>query len=76
MIKALNRIEKILIAKCDKNFITYRCADHGIYQLSRHYDTGECPWCQVKHAPLKDFDLLQAKFRIELKLTALQPEIV
>ena len=63
-----NRIDKIQIAKFDKNYIMYHCSEHGVFQLSKDFNSGECPWCHIKCRPIKNIDQLQAKFKNELHL--------
>lgn len=57
-----------MIVKSGKNFISYQCPDHGVYQVSQYFESAECPWCHSKNQPIQDIEQLQVKFRKELHL--------
>jgi len=62
--KKLNRKEKILIAMVDiDKYTAYKCEKHGIYQLRKDIDNGECPHCKIKNKPLENIEDLQKQYK-------------
>ena len=66
--KRISKVEKFLIAEIDDNYTTYRCDEHGVYQIRKDVNNSQCPYCKKKYEPLKNFKELQAKFKTELGL--------
>lgn len=58
-----DKVEKFLISEFDDNddFTTYRCAQHGVFQLRKDRDDGRCPFCGMKYLPIPQDILLELK---------------
>lgn len=67
--KRLLKVEKILIATTDTTkYITYRCAEHGVFQQRNDIKNGLCPYCHEEYKPVDNIDQLKEKYREELGL--------
>lgn len=62
------KTEKFLIANADKKYTTYRCDEHGVFQMRKDVDNGLCPYCKKQYLPMENIEELKEKFKKELGL--------
>jgi hypothetical protein len=71
-----SKTEKVIIAMCGDNYVTYDCPEHGVFQKRKDVDDGKCPYSTCKSTPVKieNIDELRKKFSEELGISQ-QPNI-
>jgi hypothetical protein len=58
--KKLSKLEKFLLQTSDnENYVTYRCDEHGIYQIRKDVpeEDHKCVFCKNKHNKLSEEEI-------------------
>lgn len=58
--KKISKVEKTILQMNDRNkYDTYRCDEHGIYQIRKDVPESErkCLYCKKKHTKLTDEEI-------------------
>lgn len=65
--RKFSKAEKTIIALGDsKNYQTYDCPSHGVYQVRNDEQDHVCVYCKKKNPKIADIEDLQQKFKVEL----------
>lgn len=66
--KKFQKTEKMIIALVGNDYTSFRCEDHGVFQIHNSNNSGVCPYCKKMYKPLENITELKAKFKAELGL--------